>query len=295
MSNIVGTFVDKPNFYVEDVTKPLYAGSGVNVIYFTNKCNLACTYCYEDLPGRPPQILTKEQIAKIVDDVIARENPEHQTLFVLFGGEATTQWENVCYAMEYAYSKKQNVHFNLETNGIRYLKQSFIDETKNNFFYRQGLLSIDVSFDGVGNGDRVTHNGKNSTPLMLQVFKNLLVNQVRFRIRYTIHSKNINHVYDDFTRIIKTFRPARLITSIAWSDLKPEDFDKLETMKKRIRDDWINKRIATPVCELFCDMCDGCGERKELKTYFTDEGNVTTYGNHENTPPFHDFKEKVTK
>jgi sulfatase maturation enzyme AslB (radical SAM superfamily) len=296
MSQIVGSFVGANpglNFYVGDKTDlPTPAGSGVNVLYFTNKCNLACTYCYEDLPGRPPQILSKQNIRDSIDSILARENPDNQTLIVLFGGEATLEWENVCYAMEYAYNKKNNVHFNLETNGIKFLSQRFIDEVKNTFFYQRGLLSIDVSFDGIGNQDRVTHAGTESTPMMIQVFRNLLKNGVKFRIRYTIQQGNINHLYEDMTRVIKTFRPGRLITSVAWSTLQPEDMQKLQDAKKLLRQDWINKTISTPVCELFCDMCSGCGERKELKTYYTDEGNVTTYENYENSPKFHDFKDK---
>lgn len=296
MTSISGSFVDsKPNvdFYVgEHTDKPVPPGSGVNVLYFTNKCNLACTYCYEDLPGRPPQIMTTEEIERSVDEIINRESPDHQTLIVLFGGEATLEWDNVCHAMTYAYSKKTNIHFNLASNGIRYLKQDFIDETKNNFFYKHGLLSIDISFDGIGNGDRVTHNGKDSTGLMLQVFRNLLQNNIKFRIRYTIHNKNIHAVYDDISRILKTYKPTRLITSVAWETLDESSMEQLESMKNLMRDDWINKRITTPVCELFCDMCNGCGERKEIKTYFTNEGNVTTHGNYENAPKFHDFKEK---
>jgi len=290
MSSITGTFMD---FYVGDKTdKPTPVGSGVNVLYFTNKCNLACTYCYEDLPGRPPQIMSKEDIRKSIDMILERENPDSQTLIVLFGGEATLEWENVCYAMEYAYSKKTNLHFNLTTNGIRYLKQDFIDQTKSNFFYRTGMLSIDISFDGIGNGDRITHNSKDSTPLMIEVFRNLLKNGIKYRIRYTIQRQNIDNIYEDMTRIVNTFKPTRLITSVAWSTLADGDRAKLENLKNLMRDDWINNRIKTPVCELFCDMCSGCGERKELKTYFTDEGNVTTYGNYENSPDFHDFKEK---
>jgi sulfatase maturation enzyme AslB (radical SAM superfamily) len=281
------------DFYVGDKTdKPTPVGSGVNVLYFTNKCNLACTYCYEDLPGRPPQIMSKEDIRKSIDMILERENPDSQTLIVLFGGEATLEWENVCYAMEYAYSKKTNLHFNLTTNGIRYLKQDFIDQTKSNFFYRTGMLSIDISFDGIGNGDRITHNSKDSTPLMIEVFRNLLKNGIKYRIRYTIQRQNIDNIYEDMTRIVNTFKPTRLITSVAWSTLADGDRAKLENLKNLMRDDWINNRIKTPVCELFCDMCSGCGERKELKTYFTDEGNVTTYGNYENSPDFHDFKEK---
>lgn len=281
-------------FYVGDKTdKPVPPGSGVNVLYFTNKCNLACTYCYEDLPGRPPQILTKDQIKQSIDSILAREDPKHQTLIVLFGGEATLEWENVCFAMEYAFERKNNVHFNLTTNGIKYLSQKFIDETKNNKFYKLGLLSIDVSFDGAGNQDRVFHNGKSSTPEMIQVLTNLVKNNVKYRLRYTIQKNNIDCWYEDVHKLIRTFKPQRVITSVAWSTLSSEDMEKLNPVKERLRTDWINRKITVPVCELFCDMCNGCGERKEIKTYYTDEGNVTTYQNYENAPIFHDFKDKV--
>lgn len=284
------------DFYVgHNTDKPSPAGSAVNVLYFTNKCNLACTYCYEDLPGRPLQILSKEDIRKTIDNVIAREKPNSQTLFVLFGGEATLEWDNVCYAMDYAFSKKTNVHFNLETNGIKFLSQKFLDEVKSTFYYQRGLLSIDVSFDGVGNGDRIHHNGDPSTPSMIKVLTNLVKSNLKFRLRYTIQKNNVNHYYDDIKHLIKTFGPQRIITSVAWSTLSQDNLETLTKTKERFRKDWINKDILVPVCDLFCDMCNGCGERKELKTYFTNEGNVTTYGNHENSPVFHDFKEKEIK
>jgi sulfatase maturation enzyme AslB (radical SAM superfamily) len=285
------------DFYVGDKTdKPVYAGSAVNVLYFTNRCNLACTYCYEDLPGRPPQILSKEDIEKSVDAILEREsNEENQTLIVLFGGEATLEWDNVCYCMTYAYSKKKNIHFNLSTNGLRFLSQRFINKVKSNYFYSTGLMSIDISFDGVGNKDRIFHNGMDSTATMLKIFSKLNENGVRFRIRYTIHSMNINHMYEDMTRIIKLFKPQRLITSVAWDQMTKDDLETLEQSKNHLRVDWINNAISAPICELFCDMCNGCGERKQLKTYFTDEGNVTTYDNYENASKFHDFKDKETK
>ena len=163
------------DFYVGDRTKlPTTENSAVNVIYFTNKCNLACTYCYEDLANRPPQILSQEDIKNHVDKVLERESdPSTQTLFVLFGGEPTLEWDNVCFLMDYAYKKKKNVHFNLESNGIKFLSQVFIDQVMNNFFYKLGLLSIDVSFDGTGNRNRIFLNGMDSTQSMLKVFANL--------------------------------------------------------------------------------------------------------------------------
>ena len=285
------------DFYVGDKTdKPVHEGSAVNVLYFTNKCNLACTYCYEDLPGRPPQILSKEDIEKSVDAILEREaDPNNQTLIVLFGGEATLEWDNVCYCMTYAYSKKRNIHFNLSTNGLRFLSQRFLNKVKNNYFYKAGLMSIDISFDGVGNKDRIFHNGMDSTKTMLKIFSKMNENGMKYRIRYTIHGLNVDYLYEDMTRIIKTFRPQRLITSVAWDQMNEERLKTLEQIKNQLREDWINKSISSPICELFCDMCSGCGERKQLKTYFTDEGNVTTYGNYENAPKFHDFKDKENK
>lgn len=280
------------DFYVDD-TKPIIENSGVNVIYFTNRCNLACTYCYEDLIGRPEQVLTQEQIRDSIDAIIAREDPSTQTLFVLFGGEVTLQWENALYFMDYAYSKKKNVHFNISTNGIRFLKDDFIIGYKKLKYNILGLTSLDISFDGVGNGERITHNGKPSTPFMIKVFKKLNDHNVPFRLRYTMHSGNINNLYADIKLIAKTIKPQRIITSIAWSTLTDDMLKLLQQAKEDLRQDWFNRDITIPVCALFCDACNGCGSRKDIKTYFTDEGNVTTYKNDVIAPKFNDFKEKV--
>lgn len=281
------------DFYVGDHSnKPVTPGSAVNVIYFTNKCNLACTYCYEDLANRPPQIMNKEDIRNAVDAILRREDPTQQTLICLFGGEPTLEWDNVCYLMDYAWQKKRNIHFNLTSNGIKFLSPKFVEQYKNNWFQQHNMISLDISFDGIGNKERIYHNGEQSTSSVIKVFKILNDVGIKYRIRYTIHNLNIHMLYEDMSRIIKTFGPTRLITSVAWSTLSEAQIAKLKDVRDQLRNDWINSNISVPICELFCDMCNGCGERKELKTYFSDEGNVTTYGNYENSPEFHDFKPK---
>lgn len=285
--------MDPMNFYVgESSDKPIIEGSGVNVLYFTNKCNLACTYCYEDLEGRPAQILSQENIRDSVDAILARENPNEQTLFVMFGGEVTLEWENAVYCMEYAYSKKKNVHFNIETNGIRFLKDDFLWDYKKLKFNLLGLTSLDISFDGIGNGQRVTKSGSSSTPLMLKIFNRLNNAQIPFRLRYTMHSGNINNLYEDIKLISQKIKPQRIITSVAWDTLDEDGLKKLQDAKENLRRDWFDGQIKVPVCELFCDACNGCGARKDIKTYYSDEGNVTTYKNNESIPKFNDFKEK---
>ena len=284
------------DFFVgQNMDKPTIKDSGVNVIYFTNRCNLACTYCYEELSGRPKQVLSKEQLRNSVDLILEREPEDTQTLFVLFGGEVTLEWENAVYMMEYAYSKKKNVHFNISTNGIKFLDDDFIKEYKKLKFNLLGLTSLDISFDGLGNSERITHSGKDSTFTMIEIFKKLNKYDVKFRIRYTIHQLNINTLYDDIKSIAKFISPHRIITSVAWDKLSENEIKHLLQVKQMLRMDWQNGDIIIPICELFCDMCDGCGVRKDIKTYFTDEGNVTTYDNFEIAPEFHDFKDKKTK
>jgi sulfatase maturation enzyme AslB (radical SAM superfamily) len=272
--------------------KRIQENSGVNVIYFTNKCNLACTYCYEDLKDRPAQILTKEQIMNSVDIILEREKPEEQTLFVLFGGEVTLEWENAKFMMDYAYSKKKNVHFNISTNGIKFKDVEFIKEYKKLKYNLLNLTSIDISFDGIGNSERITHSGKDTTLQMLDIFKKLNAYKVDFRLRYTIHNLNINFLYQDLKSILEKIKPKRLITSVAWSKLSQNEIDQLQEVKNVLRSEWQNNLITIPVCEMFCDMCNGCSVQKELKTYFSDEGNINTLKNNENAKVFGDFKQK---
>lgn len=266
--------------------------SSVNVIYFTNQCNLACTYCYQDLKDRPVQILTKKDIRDAVDEIIEREPMDQQTLMVLFGGEPTLEWDNVTYLMDYAYSKKKNLHFNMTTNGIKFLSDKFLKKIMDNFFYINGMISTDISFDGIGNDKRVFENGDPSTPSMIKVFKNLNKYRFKYRIRYTIQKSNINFLYNDIKKIINTFRPIRLITSVDWKGLDDLDQVYLQEVKKRLRVDWESGEITTPVCEMFCDICDGCASIKNTITYYSDEGNLGAVSNSQTEKIFDDFKEK---
>jgi sulfatase maturation enzyme AslB (radical SAM superfamily) len=227
-----------------------------------------------------------------VDIILEREKPEEQTLFVLFGGEVTLEWENAKFMMDYAYSKKKNVHFNISTNGIKFKDVEFIKEYKKLKYNLLNLTSIDISFDGIGNSERITHSGKDTTLQMLDIFKKLNAYKVDFRLRYTIHNLNINFLYQDLKSILEKIKPKRLITSVAWSKLSQNEIDQLQEVKNVLRSEWQNNLITIPVCEMFCDMCNGCSVQKELKTYFSDEGNINTLKNNENAKVFGDFKQK---
>lgn len=276
--------------------KPIQEGHGVNVMYLTNKCNMACTYCYEDLADRPSQLQTRTNIKNHIDQILKRESdPDEQTLILLFGGEPTLEWENCKYLMEYAYSKKQNIHFQLTTNGIKFLSDKFLDEYSNNWFIKRGFLSTDISFDGVGNRERIYHNGMQTASDVIKVFRKLNKIGLKWRLRYTFHNLNIHAAYEDITYLSKLFKPHRIITSVAWDTFDNDQLKQLAKVKEMLRNDWINNSINVPVCELFCDSCDGCGVIKETVQLFTDEGNVREKQWNENAEVFSDFKPKEIK
>lgn len=269
--------------------KKLAKNTSVNVIYFTTACNFACTYCYEQLKGKPIKRLTTEEIQKNIDTILANEPEDQQTLFVMFGGEVFLEWENAKFFMNYAYSKKKNVHFNFETNGYKFKSEKFIEDFKNTLQYRAGIVSVDVSFDGLGNTQRVLRNGRQTTPFMLDIFKKLHKHNVPFRLRYTIHKENVRVFDKDVRNIAKFIKPKRIITSIAYSTLNKEDIDFIESAKGKIHDDFKCGAIDIPICEMCCESCNGCSMSKQFKSYYTKDGNINKLLISDNSPVFKDF------
>lgn len=266
--------------------------SNVNILYFTNKCNLNCTYCYEDLPGTIPQILTKTEIENNIDKIIESEPEDVQTLIVLFGGEPTLEWENVCYAMDYAYENKRNIIFNMTTNGIKFENVEFLIEVMSNPHYTSGRLHIDISFDGLGNQDRVFHSGKKSTEIMLKVLENVVKSKMRWRLRYTINPHNYKVFREDIHKLSSLFKPLRVITSVTNTLFNEDQMNLIKYNEDLLVNDWNLKRINVPVCYLCCDTCDQCPSTKSNIVGYTTEGLSSTKDVKRTYSEFKDFKRK---
>jgi len=257
------------------VTKKPNSDLKTNIIYFTSSCNLACTYCYEHLMDAEKNTMSREDLMKAADNTFAREPDDEQTFFILFGGEPTTRWEDVKFFMDYARSKKENVQFNMISNGIRFLDNDFTRDYISNRHYKDGKIQLDISFDGMkGNVDRVYHNGKSSSEDMLTILSKLKLISVQYRLRYTIHKKNLDHFVQDILKLIKHFSPHRVILGEVMEQFDDEDMKLLETNKKSLLDLWNNQKLLTPVCELFCDTCNGCSIQRDELSLYTDNNEI---------------------
>ncbi len=273
----------------ETTDKRVIPNSGVNTLYLTSACNLACTYCYESLDNKVTQTISDEAIRSNMDIVFDREDNAEQTLFILFGGEPTLVWDKCVLAIEYAKDIKPNTHFSMISNGIKFLDDEFCIDFKKHM----SNLSLDISFDVSGNDERIYHSGKSSTDDMYKVFEQLNKHNIEFRMRYTINNTNVNNIVKDLLYMSLKYKPQRLITSIAWTTLSDEDDKTLIKTKEQLRLLWQHNKLEVPVCDMFCDMCNGCDATLELKTYYSKDGEVRVQDNGENVVEFADFKSKT--
>ena len=240
-----------------------------NIIYFTTKCNLNCTYCFQALDEVMGVDTPWEDLKKIVDETIQREGQDYQTFFGIFGGEPTLCWHNVEKFMDYAYSKKKNIHFEMISNGIKFCDEDFLFQVAENEHVKNGRLSISISFDGwEGNKDRVFRDGRQSREKVIQALSNLKTVGIPFRVRFTIHRHNIDTFVDDILKIMEYFEPKRVITSETNSLFNDEDFKKVYEGYTKLRTLWNERKIQIPVCEVFCDSCDGCSMKRPKLTHY---------------------------
>lgn len=276
----------------EQNNKPTEKGN-VNIIYFTTKCNLNCTYCYEDLSKKEKKSTSLDNLKKQVDDIIENEPIDTQTLFVLFGGEPTLEWENVKGVVEYALTKKQNSFFNLETNGIRFQDDTFLLDVLD--FFKDKPFSLDISFDGIGNNLRVDHKGNDSTDILLEVLNKFKSIEMNWRIRYTITKANLHSFAQDVILLSKEFGPKRVITSEDSGSFTPSDYIVINKQKRVLKYMWDNDLINTPVCNIFCDNCTGCQSSKAEKKYYKDGKLVDKINVSSNQGEFSHFETKKGK
>lgn len=234
---------------------------------------MACKYCYEALDTVKPKHTSKTELIEIANTVIEKE-PEGQTYFGLFGGEATLKWDNCKFFMDYAYNKKENVHFGITSNGIKFLDDEFYNDFFNNIHYKQGRLSLDISFDGVGNKDRIYKNGNQTSDDVMYVLSMFKENNIQYRLRYTINRDNLNYFVDDIQSLINNFNPLRVIITETLSDFNDEQISKLTAGKESLTNLWGSQKIRVPLCSLVCSTCNGCDSFRNTHSYFIKDKNI---------------------
>ncbi len=194
--------VDAPKEQVPHDLPPEDFPLNTMVLNVTNKCNLACTYCYEygedkivdTQYGKQPKFMSDDTAEDSVDFLLAESKGQEVVHLTFFGGETLLNFpvlqKTVAYARRRAAEEGKRIEFSLTTNGTL-LKPDIIQWLADNH------VCVTISIDGpkpVQDGLRVFHNGKGTYDVVLPKIKELLrVHKTRpIGARVTLTQKNLN-------------------------------------------------------------------------------------------------------
>jgi len=172
------------------------------VLNVTNKCNLACTYCYEygedkivdTQYGKAPKFMSEETAEESVEFLLAESKGQEVAHLTFFGGETLLNFpvlqKTVAYARRRAAEEGKRIDFSLTTNAT--LLQPDVIQ-----WLAENDIGVTISIDGpkpVQDGLRVFHNGKGTYDVVLPKIKELLrVHRTRpIGARVTLTQKNLN-------------------------------------------------------------------------------------------------------
>jgi uncharacterized protein len=172
------------------------------VLNVTNKCNLACTYCYEygedkivdTQYGKQPKFMSEDTAEESVEFLLAESRGQPVAQLTFFGGETLLNFpvlqKTVAYARRRAAEEGKRIEFSVTTNATL-LRPEIIQWLADNH------IGVTVSIDGprqVQDGLRVFHNGRGTYDVVLPKIKELLrVHRSRpIGARVTVTQKHLN-------------------------------------------------------------------------------------------------------
>jgi uncharacterized protein len=273
-----------------------FSNIGALIVKVTHRCNLDCSYCYENISKGNDMPL--EVFKELVDRVMENTSKE-KVAFIFHGGEPTiipNEWyrEAIRYANYKAVLCKKSVRYSLQTNLISITE----DQLR---IYNELDINLGVSVDGPA--DIPSPYRKRAE----KVIKNLnLVKLLGIRFGILLNINQTNYLY--FKRIMSWLEndlDVRLIkTNVSYAvghgknltDMNPEQIyqayaDILEYMINTKGKKVVEENMAVELLRFFSynksdsklhGLCgvQGCGAGKEVLGVTT-EGNILPCGRFE--------------
>lgn len=205
------------------------------IIHLTEKCNLNCTYCYEN---KQDKNITFENIKKLIDYEI-KQNQKY-SIIVFYGGEPLLQKEIIKNTIEYINSKNSKMKFfyGLTTNATL-LDDEFIQYMKKN-----GFANIACSIDGMKEThdlNRKTIDGKETFDIvqknarkLIKAFDSVVSMSVITRNNLSDLSKNVNFLIE------MGFKYINLLFDYS-QDWQDDDLNEIRKQFSQVADIYANK------------------------------------------------------
>jgi uncharacterized protein len=228
------------------------------VLNVTNKCNLACTYCYEygddkivdTQYGKQPKFMSDETAEESIDFLLEQSRDQPRAHCTFFGGETLLNFpvlqKAVAYGRRRAAEMGKQLTFSLTTNATL-LKPEIIRWLADND------IGVTISIDGpkpVQDGLRVFHNGKGTYDVVLPKIKELLATHrsrpIGARVTLTQKHLNVVEIYRHLTEEVGFFEVGLApVTTQEHRDyaITPESKDHMIEQFEELAQEWLEHAI----------------------------------------------------
>lgn len=178
-------------------------------ILLTDKCNLKCTYCYENKKNRCTMSSKKvNEITRFIDRVLDYYGRKTDININIQGGEVLLEYKKLKGFVKMLSSKeyfKRITYISMTTNGTIYSEEI-------SKFIRENKISLSISVDGnkeVHNKYRIFNNGEGSFDTVILNLKKYILDGIDIRCRMTYTSETVNKIFDGISELeligVKTF------------------------------------------------------------------------------------------
>lgn len=230
------------------------------IIHLTEKCNLKCTYCYENKRNRD---ILFEDIKNLIDYEISRN--EKYSIIIFYGGEPLLHKNIIKRTIDYINSKecKTDFYYGITTNGTL-LDDDFIKYMKENKF-----VSIAYSIDGMKETqdlNRKTADGKGSFEIVEKNARKLLSSFDEVVAMSVITRNNLSNLHKNVEYLMELgFKYINLLFDYS-QDWQDEDLDEIKEQYNKIAKIYANKILQE--CDIEIPLIDD-----KIRTYIKDEYN----------------------
>lgn len=167
-------------------------------IFFTNQCNMNCTYCYEK--NKRKQSISWDTIDKIVDFIVERHNNnlEEQVSVVTHGGEPLLEFDKIKFFIDKLNSKIDNVRYFITTNATL-MSDDKID------FITKNYSDISISIDGtpqIHDMNRIFANGQGTYSVIEKNINKILSKDNKVKARMTVTPDTVSGLFDSIKHLV---------------------------------------------------------------------------------------------
>lgn len=186
----------------------------------TERCNLACEYCFVNQDAKDMSIDTALDCVDFVYENSLKSHKQPSINF--FGGEPLLRWKDIVVpVVEYAKEKKYNIAFGLTSNGV------LLDEEKLKYM-KENNISLLFSIDGdcaTQDINRPFHGGKGSSPYVNSKIEMVLKYYPEMTFRATISNLTVQNTFHNMKYAVdKGYKNLFTVPNVFanWSDLQKQ-------------------------------------------------------------------------